>query len=346
MTIRIETFRLIELIGDLKHTTDTDPESGAIAGILFHTARGAGFPGDPGRTDLLVGTSTNRVAVGHTYAPAYGQMAIPMLWPHANALTVVSMFKDKAKASKEHMLVIRAGDGAIHVEEDEQSLFGAGDKYEFAAGDLEKYPRGLWSVLQHDAEWQDTDHDQTRPLPRHDIPAAALAPFVAVAKAHGGTVELYRYHQRRAILISIGDRYRGYLVGRDWGDDKRPQAGLSPYGDVYPADMPALADKTTDTPNPDSLLEQAADLVLTVQHATVGSLQRRLRVNAGRAATLLDELEVVGVLGPANGSKAREVLVHTGQLPAVLAAIRKYMAGKATVEQDAVPDDSDTELVQ
>jgi S-DNA-T family DNA segregation ATPase FtsK/SpoIIIE len=334
MTIRIETFRLIELIGDLRHTADTDPESGAIAGILFHTARGNGFPGDPGRTDLLVGTSTNRFAVGHTYAQAHGQMTVPMLWPTANAVTVVNMFKDKAKASKEHMLVIRAGDGAIHVEEDEQSLFGSGDKYEFAAGDLDHYPRGLWSVLQHDKEWQDSDHDKTRPLPRHDIPAAALAPFVAVAKAHGGTVELYRYHQRRAILVSIGDRYRGFLVGRDWGDDKRPQAGLSPYGEVYPADMPPLPDKTTDTPDPGSLLEQAADMVITVQHASPSTLQRRLRVDAGRAAVLLDELELVGVLGPAKGKTAREVLVHTGELPAVLAAIRKRAATQPADDAD------------
>lgn len=326
MTIRIETFRLIELINDLKHTADPNPENGAVAGILFHTARGHGFPGDPGAGDLLVGTSTNRVAVGHTYAPAYGQMALPMLWPIANAVTVVSMFKDKAKASKEHMVVIRAGDGAIHVEEDEQSLFGSGDKYEFAAGDLDKYPRGLWRVLKHDQPWRPEDYDKREPLPRTDLSASGMGPFVAVAKAHGGVIEMYRYHQRRAVLVSIGDRYRGAITPTPWGDDKRPQAGLSPYGDVHAADMPPLPDKTTDTPDPESLLEQAAEMVITVQNASAGSIQRRLRVGAERAATLLDELEIVGVIGPADGKKRREVLVHTGELPAVLAVIRKYVA--------------------
>lgn len=52
--IRVETAKLVQLLGDLAHTSG---EYGATAGILVHTARG--YRGDePGQMDLLVGTST------------------------------------------------------------------------------------------------------------------------------------------------------------------------------------------------------------------------------------------------------------------------------------------------
>jgi S-DNA-T family DNA segregation ATPase FtsK/SpoIIIE len=57
----------------------------------------------------------------------------------------------------------------------------------------------------------------------------------------------------------------------------------------------------------DALFEQAKDLVLQTGKGSASLLQRRLKVGYARAARLLDELEEAGIVGPAEGSKPREV---------------------------------------
>ena len=60
----------------------------------------------------------------------------------------------------------------------------------------------------------------------------------------------------------------------------------------------------------DELLEDAVRVVITHRHGSVSLLQRRLKVGYSRAARLMDRLEEIGVVGPADGSKPREVLVN------------------------------------
>jgi S-DNA-T family DNA segregation ATPase FtsK/SpoIIIE len=59
---------------------------------------------------------------------------------------------------------------------------------------------------------------------------------------------------------------------------------------------------------------EAARLVIRHQQGSASLLQRRLRVGYARAGRLIDELEEVGILGPFDGSKAREVLVDESLL--------------------------------
>lgn len=63
----------------------------------------------------------------------------------------------------------------------------------------------------------------------------------------------------------------------------------------------------------DNLFEEAKDLVLQSGKGSASLLQRRLKVGYARAARLLDELEDSGIVGPAEGSKPRDVLIdkHT-----------------------------------
>lgn len=60
----------------------------------------------------------------------------------------------------------------------------------------------------------------------------------------------------------------------------------------------------------DELFDEAARLIVRHQQGSVSLLQRRLKVGYSRAARLVDELEAAGVVGPFDGSKAREVLVE------------------------------------
>lgn len=61
----------------------------------------------------------------------------------------------------------------------------------------------------------------------------------------------------------------------------------------------------------DELFEEAARLVVRHQQGSVSLLQRRLKVGYSRAARIVDELEMAGVVGPFDGSKARAVLLES-----------------------------------
>jgi S-DNA-T family DNA segregation ATPase FtsK/SpoIIIE len=61
--------------------------------------------------------------------------------------------------------------------------------------------------------------------------------------------------------------------------------------------------------NDDELYDEAARLVIAERQASASFLQRRMRVGFSRAARLIDMMERDGLLGPAQGSKPREVLV-------------------------------------
>ncbi|MEO5928413.1 MAG: DNA translocase FtsK, partial [Candidatus Kapaibacterium sp.] len=61
----------------------------------------------------------------------------------------------------------------------------------------------------------------------------------------------------------------------------------------------------------DDLFDEAAHLVVRHQQGSVSLLQRRLKVGYSRAARIVDELEMAGIVGPFDGSKARAVLLES-----------------------------------
>lgn len=87
-------------------------------------------------------------------------------------------------------------------------------------------------------------------------------------------------------------------------------------GYSHPMRLPSVFEKKkgsgmTGSDSKDELFEEAAKIIVRHQQGSVSLLQRRLKVGYSRAARLIDELEAAGVVGPFDGSKAREVLVET-----------------------------------
>jgi S-DNA-T family DNA segregation ATPase FtsK/SpoIIIE len=86
-----------------------------------------------------------------------------------------------------------------------------------------------------------------------------------------------------------------------------PQAFLLPE---Y-VDEKEFEGKELDLSDRDSLFEDAARMIVQSQMGSTSLLQRRMKLGYNRAGRLMDQLEAAGIVGPSQGSKARDVLIKT-----------------------------------
>ncbi len=90
---------------------------------------------------------------------------------------------------------------------------------------------------------------------------------------------------------------------------------------------PAEDDASGDKNDYDELLPQAVEVIFETKQASVSMLQRRLKLGYSRAARLIDQLEEVGVVGPYEGSKPRQIVITKQQWQEM-----QYAQGTAPVD--------------
>ena len=88
------------------------------------------------------------------------------------------------------------------------------------------------------------------------------------------------------------------------------------YPEAHPLPEPEMDDddvaaKSFDKKNRDKLFEDCARVVIQTQSGSTSMLQRRFNLGYNRAGRIMDQLEAAGVVGPASGSKPRDVYFHT-----------------------------------
>lgn len=245
-TIIAPTRQLVGLLVDLILTSGVDPELPTVRGVLLHTTDGEFVPDLPGADDdqeplidavesqLLVGTSTDTIAVGQAHMPV--KFVGPIGWlepvfvalPDAQALA--REFKVKITSlgrEVTHRSELTVSAGTLTVREDPAQV-----------------PGGLRMSVQVSDGWlfpkvhERIDPDPTELIPGPDgytvvepsrgtgFHASYFDVFAKVGKRRQMSIAVYRHHQNRTVVVEIGSSYRAavkpYTLDEDHGQHLAP----------------------------------------------------------------------------------------------------------------------------
>ena len=131
--------------------------------------------------------------------------------------------------------------------------------------------------------------------------------------------------ERERVINYIKDSAESQYSDEIMEQIEKAAAG-KPDGNGGPSDAADADDSFA--ANYDELLPQAVDVIFDTKQASVSMLQRRLKLGYSRAARLMDQLEEIGVVGPFEGSKARQIIITRDRWREM-----QYATGMAPIER-------------
>ncbi|MEU7631733.1 DNA translocase FtsK [Nocardia sp. NPDC049220] len=170
-----------------------------------------------------------------------------------------------------------------------------------------------------------------------------MARFSAASNAYGHALDIEAHSASRALLIRCGEDFLGLMMPRQLLDQDRDErrewsAGwdrrlpdIVAAAEAERAEQPRTVNvvdlDATEIGKDREMFLRGVDLVVRSQFGSAAMLQRRMRIGFAKAARLLDLMEQAGIVAPADGSKARDVLVRAEDLDSLLADLRTSEPG-------------------
>lgn len=344
MTITVATTKLIDILTDALQTA-----SNSLGGVHLTTTR-APWRDEPGDVDLLAATSTNKWVLGHTWIPCDGRID-PMVWPCESVVSVLALIKQWKKIKGDQHTVdisLTLADPPEDAKDDEHpgwtvtlaetpALFDSDNEFQFHAHHESKFPISIVHRLRTNTFVTKDDYVE---VPLTLWSAGVLAPLVAVAKRRSMQIQMFRSPTRLLQIVQIGDTWIGIAM---------PGTPMPGESTDDPSIEPVLGDEDISTAVSDLLrngsglfttqdtkakvsgqqlaiddreqLRHAVELVVSTGFASGSMIQRKLNVGFAKATELLDTMHELGIVGPAEGSKAREVFFRPSDLAGALAAL-------------------------
>jgi len=160
------------------------------------------------------------------------------------------------------------------------------------------------TLYQNGAELVVLNRDMRFLPPEYTVPLRVQVAFISTEETER-LMDWYKAHARTAVTAagaSIDEQVAALEEAEKAGEDGRGTGEEGTPGER------------------DSLFRQAAEVCIQNQLGSTSLLQRRMSIGYGRAARIIDQLELAGILGPANGSKPRDVLVGLDELDEICRA--------------------------
>jgi DNA segregation ATPase FtsK/SpoIIIE-like protein len=125
-------------------------------------------------------------------------------------------------------------------------------------------------------------------------------------------------HRSRALADHCFTRRTTALASAPAAATTTGRVGGAGIGESVPSLLPVLGKAKAELGDDYAQFAAAAELIVATQFGSTSLLQRKMRVGFARAGHIMDQLELYGVVGPSEGSRARDVLISSpalGQRP-------------------------------
>lgn len=260
--IAIDTRHLVGLMTDLVKTASKEPLIPHLCAVLLHTdqAMAEVDDGQGGKetmeSEVLVATSTHGRIIGQGHAPCNGQLHRPVLVSSNDAQSIVKVFTALMKLVDQktvtHRTQLELVGNTLTVSEDEE-VVESGVELSIQVLDedvVENFPHNVARALIPDADADVLDKDQVVVPPSYGtgLRGEHLGIVAAISKRRAMEPIVYRSHQSRSLVVTIGSMYR--MTVAPWPLDTETGEHVTPQVPVFqPAlpkrekkDQPALID--------------------------------------------------------------------------------------------------------